>query len=255
MRSCWDALRSSVVRKVRSTQAEDEFAKVKEGQVALAPFASLADVAALLAGPSCLDEKDAVYAALVRIVQGRGAGAALASALLWFGLWPGLNAIFSRRVCGFPDGPAALVSEISWQFTNLIERLDFGAVRRFAATLVHSTERGLLEQRERLSRAAATEQELDEEELAAPAPEAPGLSRDFALPGDGGVETLRAWLVGIAGVDADLIIGSVVQGVRLRALGQERGASHEAARKRLQRALARVREHLQQQSQRKECPR
>ena len=54
-----------------------------------------------------LDEKDAIYAALIELVQARGEHAELAMALAWLGLWPALDAIFRQRLRHFRNVPGA----------------------------------------------------------------------------------------------------------------------------------------------------
>ncbi|MBK8011733.1 MAG: hypothetical protein IPK13_10295 [Deltaproteobacteria bacterium] len=77
-----------------------------------------------------LDEKDLIYAALVRSVQAGATEAELASALLWLGLWPGLDAIFRRRLSLYLRAPEELVSEISDRCTQQIHHVRLEDVQR-----------------------------------------------------------------------------------------------------------------------------
>ena len=54
----------------------------------------------------------------------------------------------------------------------------------------------------------------------------------------------RAWLEPIVGADAELLLAVLVLDETQREAGHRLGLSHEAARKRFQRALTRLREHL-----------
>ena len=58
------------------------------------------------------------------------------------------------------------------------------------------------------------------------------------------VGAIREWLLGVVGEDADLVIGAAIYGETHREVGERLGLSHEAARKRFQRAIRRVRERL-----------
>lgn len=69
-----------------------------------------------------------------------------------------------------------------------------------------------------------------------------GLTRELSFDTD--VTELRAWLAEIVGADAELLIAVLVLDENQREAAERLGLSHEAARKRFQRALSRLREHL-----------
>ena len=58
------------------------------------------------------------------------------------------------------------------------------------------------------------------------------------------VAELRVWLTEIIGADAELLLAVLVLDENQREAAQRLGLSHDAARKRFQRALGRLREHL-----------
>jgi hypothetical protein len=70
-----------------------------------------------------LDEKDRLLGTLVTLVQ-RREHHELVSALLWLGLWPGLDAVYRRRQRNFRDSPTSSIAELADVFTGIIERLD-----------------------------------------------------------------------------------------------------------------------------------
>ncbi len=253
MRARWEALHASLEQSVRSLEAERQFNEAKQRHPVLQRFE---DPGALLehlkSKSGDLDEKDAIYGSLVRIIQGRGEQAALAGSLVWLGLWPGLDAIFRRRVHLFPGHPEELVSDIGDCFTDLIEALDFARVRRVAANLVWSTEREVLvRRREKWSEDGSRDDLPDESALGAtdpiepadpPPPSRFGLEGD--LPDEEEIAVIRERLLPVLGDDVDLVIGAAIYGQNQRQLGERLGLSHEAARKRVQRAMARLRKHL-----------
>ena len=70
---------------------------------------------------------------------------------------------------------------------------------------------------------------------------------DHDLPSlsfDEDVAVLRAWLEPIVGADAELLLAVLVLDETQREAGERLGLTHDAARKRFQRALGRLREHL-----------
>jgi DNA-directed RNA polymerase specialized sigma24 family protein len=70
---------------------------------------------------------------------------------------------------------------------------------------------------------------------------------DHDLPSlsfDEDVAVLRAWLQPIVGPDAELLLAVLVLDETQREAGERLGLTHDAARKRFQRALGRLREHL-----------
>jgi DNA-directed RNA polymerase specialized sigma24 family protein len=206
-----------------------------------------------------LDQKDRILGSLVTLVQERQHHE-VASALLWLGLWPGLDAVYRRRLRHFRDQPAELVAEMAEAFTVLVERLDLAVVHRVAATLVRSTERDVMDHRKRrwAEDTHGLEGEPNEplreleghifsaswfdkvslERWAALGNELPSLSFDED------VAVLREQLWPTVGADADLLLAVVALGETQREAGERLGLSHDAARKRYQRALRRLRQHV-----------
>src|SRR5690606_24257308 len=155
-----------------------------------------------------------VLGALVTMAQ-RREHPELASALLWLGLWPGLDAIYRRRLRFFIGEPDELAADLTGAFTELVARLDLGSVRRVAATLVLSTERDLMTRRKRIWAREARElpaepcdahRAFDEEPPRASRLDAVALDR-WAASGDIAsgrsfdeeAPSLRAWLGPIVG--------------------------------------------------------
>ena len=255
MRARWEELRAALVHSMTTLRANRQFQDAGSAHAPLARFSgSDALVAYLTEKGGDLDEKDAIYAALVGAVQSGVAWAQLAQALLWIGLWPGLDAVYRRRLRHFVENPEDLVGEVSFAFATLVERIDLLGVRRLAATLVRNVDRDVGEQLRRRWAEAARRQQLDEDDEAFvdPASESQRAA-DMPLPCDADdLAALRAWLASIVGDDADLVIGVAIDDLSQREIAERAGLHHDATRKRIQRALKKIRERPQREKE--ACP-
>lgn len=274
-RRTWEALHGSLTRWADSLDAYRAFRRERQRQVELEPFedpAALIDF--LTSKDGDLDQKDRIYAALVRTTQRQGDGAELASTLLWLGLWPALDATYRRllRRYFFEDreGPEILVSEIGARFTNVIHGANLDRINRVAATLRLNVQRDILDgfkrewADERL-RAPLPSEEYEEDlpanclgdmKSARAVLKTRGVSK-LGLPPrvdvDEDIHALRGLLAKLVGseADADLIIGIAVLKENQRELGERLGISHDAARKRVQRVqpvVQRLKEELEKKS-------
>jgi RNA polymerase sigma-70 factor (ECF subfamily) len=246
MRASWEALHAGLARSARLLQALDSFTTLKHQHGALARFDDpLALVEYLANKRGDLDEKDAIVGVLATLVQD-GEHRELAAPLLWLGLWPGLDAIHRRRTRHFLEAPDDLVSEIADAFTHEIAALDLTRVTRVAATLVRSTERRVLEGRGREWTETNTVQPRGDIWALDEPPPACRVSR-LGLPPTVDVSEdlahLRGWLESVVGEDAELVLAVLVLEETQREAGERLGLSHDAARKRFQRAFARLRQH------------
>jgi DNA-directed RNA polymerase specialized sigma24 family protein len=146
----------------------------------------------------------------------------------------------------FARDPDELPQAISLAFTALMGRVDLDQVRRVAATLVHSTDRVVMERRRRVLGKLAYEAD----DVAAPRVEE--LASELAV-GDstsalslaGKIADLRRQLLPVVGTDADLVLAVLVLDVDQREAAARLGLGYAVARKRLQRALLRIRAHLE----------
>ncbi len=248
MGACWNALRASLVQSASTLKSDLKFKMVKPNEPTLARFESpMGLIQHLSSELGDLDEKDAIYAVLVRTVQARDAWADLAKVVLWLGLWPGLDHIYRRRLHHFKDEPDEIVEAIAVAFTELIEQMDLGKVKRIAANLVLGTRRDLLEERrrEQIHHDALCEDDV-------PEPETPPLrDSDLGLPVsisfDEQMGALRAYLLPVGGADTDLFLAVVVldESPREAAERMRMGLTPAAGQKRVQRVRERVRTHLE----------
>jgi RNA polymerase sigma-70 factor (ECF subfamily) len=209
------------------------------------------------------DEKDGIYAILIEAARARGPDVDVALALVWLGLWPGLDAIYRRRLRDYKK-PAELVSEIGARFTGLLRDADLGRIHRVAATLVLNVERDVFAALKRKWADEARRADLprededdggDDEETgdrraARTSPHlrtrgVSALGQPPRLDPDEDVEALRDLLIGIVGRDADIVLGATLYALSQREVAERLGLSHEVTRKRYQRAIDRIRRHLE----------
>jgi DNA-directed RNA polymerase specialized sigma24 family protein len=244
-RAAWDDLRSQFLRTINTLEAGEEFRRAH--REAMAAFPGPSALVAYLTTPGLdLDRKDAVYRELVGAVQANLEWAELASAILWLGLWPGLDAVYRRRLKLFRHGADDPVSALSLSFTSAVHRADLTRIRRIAATLVMNTERNLVDELGRGWRQGAKEEGRDADYLEAAANEVQQRSGEFpnALSEGLALADLRTELLPVVGDDTDLLLAVLVVGENQREAADRLGIKHGAARKRFQRALARAREHF-----------
>jgi DNA-directed RNA polymerase specialized sigma24 family protein len=246
MHSRWGDLYPALVAATTSLRAAKYFQSLRNGDPLFARFNCSTDLIAYFHDGDDLDFKDRLYAALVRIAQARRPSAQLAYALLWCGLWPGLDHVYRRNLRRFTSDPDELTEAISVAFTVLIDRMDLARVHRVAATLVRSTHRDVVDEQCRV--------QLDGARIvhgfAAAAAPAMGWQREPAELQPTGLSfaselaMLRSHLVQAVGSDADLVLAVLVLGYDQHEIAQLTGISYEATRKRIQRAVVRIRDRL-----------
>lgn len=250
MRARWEGLHAALVGSVTTLPAATQFQDLRRSEPTLVPFESAAALIARLTRPEGdLDHKDEIYAALVRVVQARAPCPRLAHALLWCGLWPGLDRVYRRRLRYFARDPDELTEAISVAFTALVGRIDLASVHRIAATLVRSTDRDIMYERQRvLVECADATEPRGVPVWVDPAAGEPDRVRPAGLSFAGEFAALRTRLAPVIGADADLVLAVLVLDTDQHEAAAMLGLSHDAARKRFQRALRRLRAHLQNAS-------
>jgi RNA polymerase sigma-70 factor (ECF subfamily) len=237
---------------MRSIEGRDSlrsFEEMRRRSPAFIPFGGPAALAAFLAHKeNSLVDRDRVLRCLIGEARAGGA-TRLALALLFLGLWPGLDSIVRKRSRLFQPNTHDIELEIIDQFTAQVQRVDLARVSCLAATLVLNTEREVVGARVRESARAARSRAIEPDMIAAPSPsidEDAGPVSPFGLTADQSdaddVAALRRWLLGAVGRDADLVVDAVIHERSRLELAAALGVSHAAARKRLERALSRARE-------------
>lgn len=252
MRAHWEKLYRPLFRSVTTERASVMFAQAKQHTEVLRRFAEPATLLDYLHDRhGNLDEKDAVYAALVDAVQRARPWGQLAMALLWCGLSPALESIYRRRLRHFRAEPEELISAIAVAFSALIARIDCRRARRVAACLVWGTERDLMRQR----RAVWAAQALIDPDASFEEASDARVSTEAAVNVLGEMfaelASLQEWLMSLAGEqDAELLVSVYILDTTQAEAAKRVGLSHDATRKRIQRALQRLRAHMA----RPDCP-
>ena len=190
-------------------------------------------------------------ALLVDDARGSGPHSETATTLLWLALWPGLDAIYRRLSRYFPRRPEELVSEISDRFLVTVHRFDGARVRRVAATILRNAERLIRHDlRDGWQRSERTDPLSDEEMVRLDFARQRGRPETvFGIPPGPDVDTATATLcralASLIGADAELVIAVAVFGELQNEAAARLAVSPEAARKRYQRAVARLGTHLE----------
>ena len=252
MRALWRSLHDDLMRSIETIKFKKNFDGVRRSSPRLQRFAdhyALLDYLHTPAGD--LDDKDRILALLIEKAQGPSSHGETATTLVWLALWPGLDAMYRRLFRYFVKAPEELVSEISDRFMTVVHRFDGSRVRRVAATILRNTERLIRHDlREDWQRSKRTDPLSDEEMVRLDFARQRGLSQTefgFPLGTDVGTTTtmLRAMLVSLIGVDAELVIAVAIFGELQNEAAARLAVSPGAARKRYQRAVARLRTHLE----------
>ncbi|MFK7942275.1 MAG: sigma-70 family RNA polymerase sigma factor [Paracoccaceae bacterium] len=243
MRAPWHAIHAQLLRTLDTHKTHTRFQVIRQRQAALEAFI---DPAALLdhqhAPKGDHAARNAVLAALVREAQASPPSADLALSLMIIALWPGLDAIYRRRLRHFRNDPALLASEIHARVTEQIRHLDLGRVTRIAATILLNIDRDIGRalqakwQRDRLT------DSLDGDETVRKNVERGdqfGVN-DSAIRDSDAVAALE----NLSEPDAALVLNVAVLGYTQREAAQRHGLTHDAARKSYRRALTRLRREL-----------
>lgn len=240
----WEALRESLLAGLDGLRVERTFGELRSVCTALTASPSVVGLVALLHDVGAdLDRKEGIYQELVGAAREHGPRARLAMRLVWIGLWPGLDRVRGRLQLRCPRR-ADLDAELMQAFVEAVARVDLGRSRRLAATLVRNTERRVCERVQREAR-RAVEHYPEPCELSVSQPEISTFGLPAGRPEAERIAVLRAWLVEIAGDDAELVVRAVLLGELPSAVGAELGLEEGVARKRVQRALQRVRAELE----------
>ena len=251
MRKCWEALHAGLERSLQTLEVHEQFEEARRRHAELLPFGTgAALVDELTSAGGDLDAKDEVLARLVEMSHESRTDGPLVTALLWLALWPALDRIDRRGRRSRWGDPGELVSDLWDSFWLVVRRADLGRINRVAATLVRNTERTLRDGRVRARYIAARDDELPADDFL----EDVGLARRHdlsdlglppGLPPEVEAARLRDLVADVVGDDADLVIGAAIYGESQRELADRLGITHEAARKRYQRAVGRLGDHLQ----------
>ncbi|MEZ5913464.1 MAG: sigma factor-like helix-turn-helix DNA-binding protein [Paracoccaceae bacterium] len=227
----WHALHAQLVEHTRRVSFRRDLQILCTVQPELGRFP---DADALLAWQHDLggapESRELVLRALIGAAQSGCCASETAQSLVLLALWPGCDAVYGRLRRFFRGEADRLAAEITGRLSVQVMGLDLDRVNRLAATLVRNTERDIRRMLRRewqnLERGG-----LDEAEAEALPPS--------DLHGD--PARLLDRLSRVVGQDAALVLAVAVMGATQKEAGRALGLGHEAARKRYQRALQKLR--------------
>jgi len=239
MRASWAALHAQLSRSTTTLRFQTDYDGLRRGRTELA---RLKDPAALFDALHCprgdAEVRNRILRALVEASQGPQPEPA--ATLLLLALWPGLDAARRRLSRSFLREPDALASELLSRVLENIQRLDLGRFAWIAATLIRNAERDI----KRSLQAAPVFDPLPERETAREGPVSL-LGLPVGLDADAAVGLIADRLLRPSvGEDAGLVAAVAVRDLRQGEAALALGCTPAAARKRYQRALARLRKEF-----------
>lgn len=242
MRAEWQVLRAKLVDVSATLAFQKDFERICGRHEVLRSFLDPADLFDRL--HCCGDDhlaRDLILRALVKEAQEQSRPSLTCVILILLALWPGLDAIYRSLSRHFREDPGQLVSEISARATQGILTLDPQRVNWIAATLIQNTERDIRRALRAIWARDGVTDEYDEDNDPQPA----GISSLLGLPPslDADTETrlITDWLRDVIGDDAALVVAVAINGEHQHEAARRLGLAPEAARKRYQRAIARLR--------------
>ena len=234
MTSTWHGIRDHLVRSSSMLEFQRNFQTIRGSSKALKPFrdpAALLD--ALHHSKATSDRKNVLLTALVAASQSEGAAADTALTVMLLALWPAFDAVRRRSLSRRQGTVDDITSEVLARATTAIRGLDLQRVTWIAATIQRNIERDMIRARQR---EALWEREIAEEYRT---------TRESSLsdtPALGSQTLFRKDLVELIGADAALVIRVAIDGFTQAEAAAELGIPMEAARKRYQRAMKRLRD-------------
>lgn len=246
MRARWEETRSSLLSDIHATEANPMFTALRRGMSELAAFETIDAFLDFMHEPNgAADRKDRLLRELVHATRD-GAARHLAWSLLFLALWPGLDAIYRRRLHHFLSDPDALVSEITVRFTEIVSSTDLSGVTRVAATFVMNLERDIKRRLHRERRTAMLRREVPEDERLGGefVPRAPSRFEPFVTgptrPEGVAEAEMAAAMKTVIGDDAEALLAVILDDESQRRFAERLGISEAAARKRWQRYVAKL---------------
>lgn len=242
MRASWVALHTSLSRILNRCTSETAFQIMGKTHPILARFSSVASLMehqnAHRGDPA---NRFSVVRALVTAAQSDPCYRSTAHLLVLLALWPGLDAVLWRLARGFPAARDDLPGDILVRTSEAILGLDLDGVTAVTSTILRNVERDirrdLITQRVR----GQASQHIDD-------PAVEELIGTMVAADPEGDRVVAYHLAGLKPDDAHLLRRVFILGETQEEAGQSLGLSHAAARKRFQRAIAKL------QAQQKNLP-
>ena len=225
----WRALHAQLLERSRRASFRRRFNTLKTTEPELARFSGADALLNWLHDPGGTPEhKNEVLHVLVRAAQAADPADDTAQVLVLLALWPGCAAVYGRLRRHFRHEDDRLAAEITGRLSAMVAEMDLGRVNRIAATFLRNIERDI---KRMLQREWSTGEDADIDAIGA----------ETATDDLTGLNDLLHRLRMIVGVDAALVVAVAVMGFSQREAGLALGIGHDAARKRYQRALAKLR--------------
>ena len=233
MASTWHEIRDHLLRSSSPLEFHRNFQTIRRSCKPLAPYGDPAAVLDVLhRGNVPSERKNELLTNLVVASQAKGGAADAALTTMLLALWPAFDAVRRRALSRQLGTVDDITSEVLARATTAIRGLDLQRVTWIAATIQRNIERDMIRGRQR---EALWEREIAEEYRA---------TRESSLsdtPALGSQTLFRKDLVELIGVDAALVIRVAIDGFTQAEAAAELGIPMEAARKRYQRAMKRLR--------------
>ena len=235
----WHEIRDHLLRSTTSLGFQRNFAAIRSSQASLIRFGDPAAVFGFLHDPKHQPEsKNRILTALVVAAQFDDRRSDCALTLTLLALWPGLDAVHGRLRRYFRARPDDLAAEIASRASITVRTLDLTRVTKIAATLIRNVERDIRRSLIRFREEASSTIAFDDDTVAI----APGFPADICSAQGETLPCIHDRLREVIGDDARLVLAVVIEGHSQREAADLFGIGHEAARKRFQRALARLRD-------------
>ncbi len=238
MRASWHAIHAELLQSTTHMTFRTRFKAIQVAQPRLHSFPDPGGLLDRLHAPGGDPaEKNQILRALITAAQNRSPEADAAVILLLLALWPGMDAVRGRLRRHVTD-PDELASELLARATLAIRIMDLSVVNRIAATLLMNLERDI-------TRALGPGRR--EAPGACPAEDMADFCREgpmfMPLAIDHQVARVRVHeiIANRIGTHSDLVMAVAVDGFTEREAAEQLGISYDAARKRYQRALGRLR--------------
>ena len=233
MRTSWSAIQLHLVTLCHRRSAELIFDQLRARHPVIAETAcvdALLDRQHNTTDPSV--PRHAVVRALVAEAQGGGSTSDLAATILILALWPGLDVVRHRLWRDWPDARDDLAEQILGQIAIGIRRVKLASVRQVTATLIMNTERDVRRAflRDKTQRRSELPIHVSLQDVANPAYDDDGLD----------IVTWHKRLLPLLGRDTTFFLRILILGETQGEAARALGLSHDAARKRHQRAMAKL---------------
>ena len=233
MSIAWHKIRDHLMHSSSTLHFQRSFDTIR---IAEPPLASFRDPAALLdklhRGAGDPSHKNRILTSLVQAAHGTCAGSDCALSLLLLALWPGLDAIRRRSVWRRIGSPDEIASDVLARTTAAVRGLDLGRVNWIAATILRNVERDMIRARQRDAARESLASDIEPDDVPADQLGRQPAAEDAHLRDD---------LCKLIGPDALLVLRVAIEGLTQAEAAAELGIPMEAARKRYQRAIKRLR--------------